>query len=480
MTSSLRSHVIRGAYWSGIERFSSQIVTFVVIVIMSRILTKSDYGLVGMLTIFIDVAQTVTDSGVTQALIRKADRDQKDCSTAFIFNIVLSLFFYLLLFFTAPLISDFYDHEELTGLTRVISLGLIFNAVVMVPKALFTANLDFKTQTKSSLLASVISGVCGIIMALGGLGVWSIAYYQLIKLFLNGVLLWYFSTWRPTMVFSKESFKYFFRFGSNFTIAGIIHTVYKDMYLLAIGKFYQAASLGVYTRAYQFGQLPSDNIGNILQRVTYPVLCKFQDDPDRLAEIFVKFLRSISFIVFPLMMTLSVLSDAVIVVVVGEKWAEAGPLLSIMCISMMWIPLDTLNLNLLQVRGRTDYFLKCEVRKKVFGVIITIATIPFGLLVICWGQVLRALIDMVIDTYYTGKYLRLGFIRQMKEISPTLFYSVITAACTWICIAWIEMPVLKVFVGLLTAVLVFFLLVKITKSTDYNVIRQLIKEREKK
>ncbi len=443
---------------------------------MSRILTKADYGLVGMLTIFIDVAQTITDSGVTQALVRKQDRSKKDCSTAFIFNLGLSLFLYTILFFSADAIARFFSQPILTPLLRVIGISLILNAVVMVPKALLTAAMDFKTQTKATFISSVLSGGVGIAMAYSGFGVWAIAYYQLIKCFLNSVLLWVYSTWKPSLSFSIPSLKYFFNFGSNFTIAGVIHTIYRDVYLLVIGKFYQAASLGLYTRAYQFGQLPSDNIGNIFQRVSYPVLCSLQDDQDKLKLVFTQFLRILAFVVFPLMISLSLLAEPIIVMVVGEKWRGAGPLLSVLCLAMMWIPLDTLNLNLLQVRGKTDYYLRCELWKKGFGIVIVAATIPLGLLMMCWGQVLRAIIDMVIDTYYTGKYLRLGFFQQIKEIFPTVIYSIVMGLLIVISVSIVDQNWEKVVLGLTIGFGVYFLMAIITNSADLRAVRSFIIE----
>jgi O-antigen/teichoic acid export membrane protein len=476
MSESLRHKTTKGFTWSAVERFSSQFITFGVIVVMSRILTKSDYGLIGMLTIFIDIAQTIADSGVSQALVRKQDRSQKDCSTAFIFNMGLSLVLYAVLFFSANAIARFYNQPILTWILRLIGLSLILNAAVMVPKALLTASMDFKTLTKATFLSSVISGIAGIAMAYLGLGVWSIAYYQLIKFFLNSVLLWVYTTWRPNFGFSVESFKYFFSFGSNFTIAGVMHTIYRNLYLLVIGKFYQAASLGLYTRAYQFGQLPSDNIGNIFQRASYPVMCKLQDNKEKLKDIFTKFLRILAFVVFPLMVALSVLAEPVIVLVVGEKWRESGPLLAVLCLAMMWVPLDILNLTLLQVRGKTNYYLRCELWKKGFGIAIVAATLPFGLLIMCWGQVLRGIIDMVIDTYYTGKYLELGFFTQLKEILPTIIYSALMAATIWCVIQIVEPVWAQVILGMLVGLSVYILMAVLAHSSDLRAVKSFIKD----
>lgn len=480
MNSDLKSSTINGLLWSCLERMSGQLVGFVVIVIMSRLLTQDDYGIVGMLMIFIDIAQTLVDSGITQALIRKTDRGQVDCSTAFFLNICLSLILYLILFVCAPYIADFYEQPQLVILTRIISLSIIINALMMVQKSLFSIKIDFKTQTKASLSSSIISGVAGIIMAYSGFGLWSIVIYQLLNLAITAIILWLLSDWRPIMAFSWNSFKYFFSFGSKLTVAGLMHTVYKDIYLAAIGKVYNAASLGLYTRAHQFGALPSYNLSNIVQRVSYPVLCRFQDDSDKLRATFVKFLRCTVFCVFPLMIGLSVLSEPLVVVLLGESWRTSGTYLSVLCLSMMWMPVDSLNLNLLQVRGRTDYYLRCEIWKKIFGIGILFSTLPMGLMAMCWGQFLRAIIDLIIDTHYTGRFLRLGLISQMKEILPTCIYTFIMAICVLLCVRMVDSDFFKLILGLVVGVVVFIFLSMMTNSIEYKEFSQLINKLRKK
>ena len=480
MGDSLKTATARGTVWSMAERISSQLVTFVVIVVMSRILSQTDYGLVGMLVIFTDIAQTLVDSGVTQALIRKQDRTPKDCSTAFYFNVCLSLVLYGVMYLCAPLIAEFYNQEELTRLTRVLSLSFVINAFMMVQQALMTARLDFKTQTIASLTAAVISGGAGIWMAYHGMGVWAIVYYQLLKSGLNCMMLWILSEWRPVLAFSFPALKYFFNFGSKLTAAALMQTIYKDMYLALIGKFYKPAAVGYYTRAHQFGALPSFNVSAILQRVTYPAMCRVQDDEERLKDMFGKFLRVITFMVFPMMAGLAVLATPVTVLLVGEKWAFSGTLLSILCLSMMWMPIDFLNLSLLQVRGRTDCFLKCEIWKKVIGVTLLVVTLPFGLVVMCWGQLVRALADFAIDTYYTHKFIGMGVLRQWRMILPSIVYSAVMAVCVWLSVNWIATVWLQVVVGLICGVAVFIGLAWTTGSRELREIRSLVNEFKKR
>ncbi|MDE6382500.1 MAG: lipopolysaccharide biosynthesis protein, partial [Muribaculaceae bacterium] len=269
----LKRKTFRGTVWSTVERFSVQIIQFAVMIVMARILTPADYGLVGMLTIFIAVSQSLVDSGFSQALIRKQDRDETDNSTVFFFNITVGIALYALLFFSAPLVARFYGEPLLTPLMRVISLSVVFNSLVVVQRALLTVRIDFKTQAKASFTAALLSGAVGITMVYTGFGVWSIVWFQISNLAVNAAMLWLLSGWRPGLIYSWKSFRELFGFGSKLALSGIINTLYNNAYLLVIGKVFKAADLGYYPRAHQFAEFPSSNLTIIIQRVTYPVLC---------------------------------------------------------------------------------------------------------------------------------------------------------------------------------------------------------------
>lgn len=256
MTESLKHKTLKGTIWSSIERFSVQGVQFIVMIIMARILTPEDYGLVGMLTIFITISQSLIDSGFSQALIRKRDRRQIDNSTVFYFNIAIGTILYLVLFFSAPLIANFYHEPQLIPITRVISLSVFINSLVVVQRALLTVEIDFKTQTKASFTAVISSGILGIWMVYDGYGVWAIVAQQLVNLSVNALLLWILSHWRPSLEYSWTSFRELFNFGSKLAGAGILDTLYKNIYLIIIGKIFKASDLGYYTRAQQFSEFP--------------------------------------------------------------------------------------------------------------------------------------------------------------------------------------------------------------------------------
>lgn len=456
MTESLKQQTIKGVTWSSIERFSVQGIQFLIMIIMARLLSPNDYGLIGMLTVFISIAQSLIDSGFSQALIRKQNRTETDNSTVFYFNIGVGICIYLLFYLIAPLISQFYNTPELTAIMRVISLGIIFNSLAVVQRALLTIQINFKTQAKASLIAAIASGIIGITMAYKGFGVWSIVMLQLVNLSLNTILLWSFTGWHPTSKFSKDSFCELFAFGSKLLASGILDTLYRNIYLIAIGKLFTASRLGYYTRAQQFSDFPSSNLTGVLQRVTYPILCKIQDDTERLAQAYRKFLRISAFLIFPLMVGLSAVSEPFILLLLKEQWHFAAVILQIISFASMWYPIHAINLNLLQVKGRSDLFLRLEIIKKILGITILCVTVPIGLIAMCYGQIVSSLIALVINTYYTGKLINVGFIRQMKDLTPTL----VLVVTMWIIIHFGILPfcsnnIIKLITGIIIGIIYY-------------------------
>lgn len=420
MSNTLKQKAVRGVLWSTVERFSVQGVQFLIMIVMARLLTPHDYGIIGMLAIFLAVSQSLIDSGFSQALIRKRDRTEVDNCTVFYFNIVVSTLLYVILYVSAPFVADFYDTPQLCPVMRVVCLGIMFNSLAVVQRALFTINVDFKTQAKAALTASVTSGVVGVAMAYHGFGVWSLVTQQLLNLGINTGLLWLLSKWRPQFVYSWQSFHELFSFGSKLLASGLLDTIYRNIYPIVIGKLFSASSLGHYTRAHQFSEFPSSNLTGIIQRVTYPVLCEIQDDDERLSNIYRRFLKLSAFVIFPLMIGLSSVAQPFVNIILGPQWGFCGQLLQIICFSMMWYPIHSINLNLLQVKGRSDLFLRLEIIKKILGVSVLCITAPFGLVVMCYGQIFNSIVALVINTYYTGKLINVGFLRQMRDLLPTM------------------------------------------------------------
>ena len=470
----LKQKTVKGTVWSAVERFSVQGVQFIVMIVMARILTPEDYGLVGMLAIFLAVSQSLIDSGFSQALIRKMDRTEIDNCTVFYFNIVVGLVLYLILYFLAPLVAKFYDAPAITSIMRVICISVIINSLVVVQRALYTVNIDFKTQAKASLSAAIVSGIIGITMAYKGFGVWSIVTQQLTNLGINAGLLWLFSKWRPRLLYSWKSFRELFSFGSKLMLSGLLDTLYKNIYTLVIGKVFNASSLGHYTRAHQFADFPSSNLTGIMQRVTYPVLCNIQEDDERLKNVYRRFLKLSAFIIFPLMLGLSAVSEPFVEIFIGRQWSYCSSLLQILCFSMMWFPIHAINLNLLQVKGRSDLFLRLEVIKKIIGIAILCVTIPMGLTVMCFGQIISSIVALIINTYYTGKLIDIGFFKQMKDLLPITLLSLAMFAVVLAVVNLIDDIHLQLVCGIIVGTATYISASILFKFNEINELKALI------
>lgn len=424
MDAELKEQAKKGLIWSAVQRFSSQGAQFVFTIIIARQLTPEDYGVVGMLGIFLAVATVFVDGGFTNALIRKQDRTQADLSTVFYFNIVIGLLAYLVIFAIAPFVADFYDMPMLTDVLRVFGLTIIINSFCAIQMTLFNINIDFKTQTTISLISIFVSGIVALCCAFAGMTYWTLVIQALTSSIVSTSLYWVMSNWRPILVFSKQSFHEMFSFGSKLLIQGLINNIYGNIYPIIIGKLFAASTLGNYTRAQSFANFPSVAMTGIMQRVTYPVLCRMQDNEHELAYTYRKFLRLSAFVIFPLMTGLAALSTQFVILTIGEKWLFCALLLQIICFSVMWYPIHAINLNLLQVKGRSDLSLRLEIIKKIVGVAILCISAPFGIVAMCYFHILSSLFCLIINTYYTGKLINFGFIRQMRDLSPTLIISV--------------------------------------------------------
>ena len=474
MSKALRSKTVHGVTWSAIERLSVQGVQFVVQIIMARLLLPADYGVIGMLLFFTSISQSIIDSGFSNALIRKQNRTETDYSTVFYFNIVVGIIMYILLFVASPWISSFYDTPILEPVTKVVALTLFINSLSVVPRAYLTIQINFKTQAKASLIAVAISAIVGIVMAYHGYGVWALAVQSVCSSGFTTLFLWAFIQWRPRKSFSWNSFHEMFAFGGKILLSGLIDTIYRNVYMLVIGKKFSAAELGNFTRANHFAQFPSSNLTGILQRVTYPILSSINDD-EYLQYAYRKYLRMSVFIVFPLMLGLAVVSRPLIQVVLTEKWDGVVLLLQLLCLSAMWIPIHAINLNLLQVKGRMDLFLRLEVLKKIIGVIVLVVTIPYGVVTMCIGMVFTSILCLVINTHYTGKLIHVDFFMQMKDLLPSLLYALSMSGAVLLVIGCIDGYFFQLISGVLVGGGYYIVIAYATRSKELRELLSLIK-----
>ena len=309
---SLKKQSIQGVIWTGIQQFGSQGISFIVSILLARLLTPSEFGLVAMILVFISISETILDSGLSQSLIRTVDPDTSDYSTVFYFNLVVSLLLYGILYLSAPFISMFYEQPALTELLRVLGLILIVKAFSIVQLTKLTKEMNFKLQTIISLPALLSSALVAVIMAFNGFGVWSLVAYRLIREILNSSLLWIYSKWKPKLLFSILKFKYHFKFGVNLLFSGILNGVFNNLYALIIGKYFSAAQLGYFNRANNLKQLPVQNLGNILNKVTYPIFSKINNNDQKLRKAYLKVIGLSIFVMSPIMIFMGVLAKPLI------------------------------------------------------------------------------------------------------------------------------------------------------------------------
>lgn len=415
--SEIRKLAIKGVYWSVIERFSVQGVMFLTGIVMARLLTPSDFGVIGMLSIFISISQTFIDSGFSNALIRKNDRKDIDFSTAFYFNVVIGAVCYFVLYLLAPFIADFYNMSILKDVTRVLAVTLFFNSFTIVQVALLTIKIDFRTQAKINLTGAVISGALGITLAYTGWGVWALVYQTICRSALIVILYWILVRWTPGLQFSWISFNNLFSFGSKLLLSGLLHTFYLNITNLVIGKFYSSKDLGYFERGNQFGKIPIETSIAILQRVTFPILATIQDDEKKLIQSYRKYIKLSSVPIFFLLFLLIALAKPIVIILLTDRWAESIIYLQLYCLAQVYTHITRINLNLLQVKGRSDLFLKLEIIKKSISLTLLAISVPFGIIAICISQIIYAQIALYINTYYTGKLFGLSCFVQISDFA---------------------------------------------------------------
>ena len=436
MAGSLKHKAIHGVGWSFIDNIASSGITFLVGLVLARLLPPKEYGIMAMIAVFIAVSNSIIDSGFSNALIRKTRIERVDYNTVFYFNLTVSILIYTLLYLAAPAISVFFKESVLVEIIRILGLVLIINAFSVIPRTQFVRDVNFKTQTKVSLISSISSGVFGIGMALGGMGVWSLVGQQLSRQFLNTLFLWIYSKWYPVWEFSRKSFKELFEFGSKLLLSGLLDTIYKNIYYIIIGRFYTSAQLGQYTRADQFNMIFSSNLTSVVQRVSYPVLSSIQEEPERLREAYQKVIKITMLITFACMLGLAAVAKPLILILIGEKWLPAVYFLQIICFSGMLYPLHAINLNILQVKGRSDLFLKLEIIKKIIAVGPIVVGVVYGIEYMLWGGVLTSFIAYFLNSYYSANLMNYPTSEQIKDILPTFLTSFLVAAFMWSVSFW--------------------------------------------
>lgn len=464
---SLKDKTVKGVAWSAVDNIVSYAVTFVVGIVLARLLSPDDYGLLGLIGIFTAIAGTISNGSFGSALIRKKDATDDDFNTVFITNLCVSSFLYAVLFFCSPAIAAFFKREELIILTRVTSISIVISSFSLVQSVKLQKRIDFKTQTQLTIISSVISGVTGITMAYFGCGVWSLVVQGLVSQIIKTTLLICHNKWFPKPRFSVESFRELFGFSWKMLASALLDTTWKELYQVIVGKFYNPATLGQYTRAKGFAQVFSSNITNVVQRVTYPVLSEIQDDRERMISAYRRIIKTTMLPTAVCMFALGAISGPLIYCLIGEKWHQASIYLPFICVSMSLYPLHAINLNMLQVQGRSDLFLILEIIKKTIGLVPLAVGAFVGIVPMLAVNILTGIISFFLNSHWTGKLLGYSSWMQLKDVAPSYGLSVVLALSVYFfkylpISNWFILPI-----QLVVGTAVIFCLCESTKTDEY-------------
>ena len=438
MAGPIRNKTVRGVGWSFADNILTQGITFLVGLVLARLLSPQEYGLIGIITIFISVFNSLVDSGFSSALIRRNDIRDIDYSTVFIANMCISIVLFFAMFFGAPAIASFFEQPQLMPIARAMGSIVIINALAIIQRTILVKKVDFKTIAKVSVIASLASGIVGIAMAFSGCGVWSLVGQQISRQFLNTVFLWIWTAWYPKLEFSMNSFKNLFSFGWKLLVSGLIDTVWREANQVVIGKYYSASTLGQYTRAQQFSNIFSSNLTSVVQRVSYPVLSEIKDEKERQKHVYKKIIKLTMLLTFCCMLGLLAIAKPMIITLIGEKWLPAVPFLQILCLQMMLYPLHAINLNMLQVHGRSDLFLKLEIIKKIIATFPLLLGIFINIYWMLWGGVIVGFVSYYLNAYYSGLYVDYKIGEQIKDILPSF------AVAAIMCLAVLSLNLLNI------------------------------------
>lgn len=470
----LKEKMTTGLIWSTLDRFLTFLIQFILGIILARILMPEDYGLIGMIAIFIAISQSVVDSGFFTALVQKRDVNQTDYSTIFFFNIVVGVVLYLLLFLSADFIADFYEIAVLSDLTKVVGINILIVSTTIVHKAFITTKIDFKTLAVINIVSALIGGLVGLYFALNNHGVWSLVYQSLTKSTVMAILYWVLNNWKPTFLFNKQSFRALFGFGSKLMLSELLKIFFKNIYLIIIGKVYQAEELGYFTRATLFKQIPSTLVNTILQSVTFPVLVKVIDEDTKVKKLLERSVRLTGFLLFPVTFVLVFFAKAIIVTLLTTKWLPSVILLQILAFEIIFHPLQYINLNFLNAKGRSDLFLKLEFIKNTLVIIAIISTYQYGLVWMCIGYVVVSFVGFFINTYYTQKFINYSAFHQLKDLLPYIGVSLFSVFISYIICSALSNNLLQLIFGVLLATGFYFSLSYFLKFKELIELQGLI------
>lgn len=439
--------------WSAIEKYSSQIVQFFIAILLARILEPNDYGILAMVMVVINILSIVNETGLGASLLQKLDRDILDESSVFYLNIFIGLLLYIFIFFISDNIEIFFSSSNLSDFIRVASLNIIINSLIIVPRVKLWINIDFKTQTKITLPAILISGITAITLAYIGYGIWALIIQLLLANIISLTLTWTYVRWKPILTFSIERIKPLFIFAYRLILARLINTIFNQSYSIIIGKYFSSPDLGFYNRAESIKTISSNTITGFIQRVSTPILCELQENHKEMRKTLLKFIVCTAHIVFPLMFLIFILSDSLIIILLTEKWLKSSIILKILAPVGLLFVINTFNLNVFNATGKTGLALKNEVYKKIIFFIILIYSIQFGFLYVIASLIIISIIEIIFNTYYTKIQIKLKPSDQFMALRGVLVSCLIMSIIVYFVVLNFENHFIKFFLGSFVGVL---------------------------
>ena len=453
----LKKQAIHSVLWTFIDSFLVKGLSFVAGLILARLLGPSEFGLLGMISIFIAIGTSLVDSGLSSSLIRTKEADNTDYSTVFFTNLGMSLLIYGLLFVSAPYIADFYEQPILIGLIRLYCVGFVISALSAVQLTILIKAMKFKRITHFNIPSTLIGVGVGVGLGYMGYGVWSLVWMYLVTQACNSILFWSFSAWKPSLLISKEKLKYHYNFGYKLMLSGLLDQVFNNIYNVVIGKFFSAQSLGYYERAKTFNSYPSLMLSGIIGKVTYPLLAKIQDDSVRVAQVYRNILQVTFFVIAPVMLGAAAVAKPLFLLVLGVAWLPAVPFFQILSISFMLYPIHAFNINVLKVYGRSDLFLKLEIYKKIVVSISIIIAFQFGIYALVWSSVFTSLVALVINTHYSSQMISYTLKAQLLDMLPVFVITVIVFVVMQFGVQFLDLQplIVQIFIPLLIGAVLY-------------------------
>jgi len=473
---SLKNKTLIGIFWTFIEKFSVAGISFVVQIILARLLMPQDFGLIAMVTVFIGLGDAIVDSGMSMSLIRTKEPNQRDFSTIFILNVTVSVVFYIIVFFLAPSVAKFYDQPQLINILRCFALVVPIKSFMAVQNAILTIEMDFKTQFFIQLPSLVISSILAIILAFIDYGVWALIIMRIMMALLTTIQYWFYSKWRPKFVFDKEKFKYHFDFGYKQMLTTIIKSISLDINNIIIGKNFSSATLGIYNRASTFQKIPSKILGTAVNKVTYPLFSKLIHDSDQIKHALRRLNKIILFFFGPISFFLIINAELIITTVLTEKWIECVPIFQILFLAGLFQPLQFYNTNIIRSYGRTDIILKINTFFQIYFIATVLLIIKFGLLYLVIFEAFNITFLTIIFIHYSGKHIQYSFLQQLKDFSFEITLTLVTSLVAFFCFKSIDLgiDILNIIVLGLLYFTVFFFLAYIFKSeTLFYIVKQI-------